>query len=299
MTDQWGNILDGYDESDQQQIGGASFPTIQWVNGKRDLSDLKNHPKHTGGWFLPSDNAERLDLTPESLKAWTPGEMSFGDGSGTGGFFIRDLTVSVIAWRRAWEVAGDRRVYFPWNQYDDAVAAGATMGAKARSRAQILVGVKGFPPDAIASLTLHGMTQKFFFDGLALANRYLIAPAAAMSKRGRKAVIPLRMFWLDFGPKRDAKGAPEYMKVGDGSASSFITPCALLGLEGKQTPEQVMARFVDEDRQLLPNLTYFDSVFRDPSVQEWVHQWDTARDNEPATTARDTEPEVDESEVPF
>lgn len=298
----WGEIIEEYSDEDVQSLGGVSYPTIQWVNGDKKLASLGNKVPYTGGWFLPEDQAEKLGLDEAHLKGWEKGEITYGSGDSQDGWFIKDLTVAVICWRRAWEYRVGRSTrYMPWGQYDQAVEAAREHDTRPSGRLRVMVIVKGWPNDAIANLTIRGTNSGALYSALADADRMILKPAARMSK-ARSGRVPMRMFWLTFGPQRDAKGKPTFTEVGRGNSTSFVTAPTLIGVSDKMDPKAIVAMFVDtENPKLRPNLTMFDSIFRDPATQEWIHAWDNA-----VAPEEHGEPEIEEQpalveaeEIPF
>ena len=291
----------GYGDDNGQSLGGQSYPWIQWVHGTRALEATgATHPLYTGGWFLSVEQAEHLGLSPEALSGWIEATLTHRGGGKTEGWVRRDLTVAVIAWRRAWmAVDGGRNRRYPWAMYDQAREANG--GKAPRSRLQVLTVPQGWPLDEPVVLTIGGLAGKAFFDALALAQRNILQPIAKVSKAKR---LPFRMFWLTFGPERDAHGAPVFVKVGEGTASSWVTPPSLVGGAERLTSQQIVALFVDaDDPKGRTRLNAFDALWNDPATQEWLHAWDTAYEPEDAhapTAAReDFVPALDEEEIPF
>jgi len=304
--------IDQYGEDDEQRLNeGMSFPTIQWVNGDAKLKPIGLKVPYTGGWFIPADNVERLGFTAEDMDSsgWEQGEATFGGGVTKQGWFIRDLSVAVVCWRRAWELhVGQFPRYLPWRTgYDKALAEvdrAAAVGVKDpyfTSRIRVLCAVKGWPVDALVNLTMHGTVQRAFYNTLTgPVSKYVIQPARALSRRGRNAAVPMRMFWLTFGPERDDKGQPVFTTVGEKGRSSTITAPTLIGLSDKADAKTLAAMFVDEDRKLLPNLTYLDSAFNDPGIIAWRQEWDVERE----VAQPEAEPEIEAEgelaeEIPF
>lgn len=301
-------IAQGYTEDDAQALGAQSYPSIQWMHGKKELKQLgSDHPQYTGGWFAPQAQIERLDLTPEALAAWQEGSVTYGNGDEEAGWMCRDLTMSVIAWRRAWEVRLGRRVhYLPWserNSYDRAKAMADSGNGYVTGRLKVLVVPQGWPVEEPVTLTLHGTAGREFFNAMALAQRNILQPFAKASKikHGR---IPFRMFWLTIGPQRTADGQPAFVKVGEAAASSWTTPPALIGVTEKLTVQEIVKLFVDADApKERVRLTAFDALWNDPATQEWVHAWDTeaepAEEEATAASEDDFAPLVDEEPIPF
>lgn len=291
----------GYGDDDGQSLGGQSYPFAQWMNGTQALKAAGvTHPLYTGGWFLPDEQAERLALSPEALGGWVEGTLTHRGGGETAGWMRRDLTVAVIAWRRAWmAVDGGRNRRFPWGMYERAREANG--GKTPRSRLQVLTAVQGWGLDEPLALTIGGTGGRAFFDALTLAQRNILQPIAKVSKA---KTLPFRMFWLTFGPGRDANGVPTFVKVGEGTASSYVTPPALIGAAERLTTQQIVALFVDaDDPKARTRLNAFDAIWNDPATQEWLHAWDTEyepEDAHPAAATRDDfVPALDEEEIPF
>jgi len=308
-----GGVIDEYTGEDEQQLGvGLSFPTIQWINGDAKLKPIGLKVPYTGGWFIPSEGVERLNLTDQDMtkSGWERGEATFGGGITKQGWFIRDLTVAIICWRRAWELhIGQFPRYLPWNggysKAETLVARAAQSGVKDpyfTSRLRVLCAVKGWPIDALVNLTMHGTVQRAFFNLLSgPVTKFVLQPARAMSSKGRGASVPMRIFWLTFGPERDAKGLPVFTTVGEKNRSATITAPTLVGITDKADKQMLAKMFIDEDHKLFPNRTYLDSVFNDPSIIAWRQEWDVERtverpdEDEDALAPEDEEP----TEIPF
>lgn len=270
VDDQW---LDDIDTIDQESVEtlGTQYPWIQWVHGDSRLAKLGGVP-HTGGWFMTAEHG----FTAEELPDWEPGELTHQEGETTEGFFARDLTIAVIRYRRAWRVTkGGRADLYDWREYDRAVAEAAASGGHVSGRTQILVGVRGLEELGPLVLTMRGSVSKAFMPSrsgdesvLNAFQRCVIAPANTLNrKRGKKAMWPFRAFWLAVGPDRDAKGAPIYTSVGQGSEKSTVTLPVALGLDEKLDPQALGQRYVGSEL-----LAQFSEWWDEADT--WAHAWD-------------------------
>lgn len=282
-----GSWLDAVDDVDQDTVEtqGATYPWIQWVNGKPELKQVGGAP-YTGGWFASADH---FDEMPEG---WTRDELIHRQGNPTEGFFAQTIRVAPIRSRRAWLVTNEsgNTDYYPWNQYDNAKAVG-----KASGKLQVLVALDG-ALDAPLILTMRGMVGKAFTqDVLGDFQRFVLKPVNALVRKGgKKLKFPWRAFWLTVGCDGLAKGEPVYTTVGRGNDTSKITlPVANHPGEGASAAE-LRKLFVGQD-----NLRLFSEWYTD--ADEWAHAWDEKSTAEAAPAADNgaVPPLEDDEEIPF
>lgn len=267
--DQWLDDVDAVDQESVEQQG-TQYPWIQWIHGDARLAKLGGVP-HTGGWFMTAEHG----FGAEELPGWEAGELAHKEGT-TEGFFRRDLTVAVIRSRRCWRVTkAGRTTLYDWREYDAARAAAADGGGNVSGRLQVLVAVQGLEALGPLVLTMRGSVSKAFAPSrsgddsvMNTFQRCVIAPANTLNrKRGKKALWPNRAFWLTVGPDRDAKGAPIYTSVGEGSEKSTVTLPVALGLSDKLDAQALGQRYVGGE--LLAQFSeWWDEA--DP----WAHAWD-------------------------
>ena len=280
-ADDWMNAAQEVDQDTVEQVG-PEYPFIQWVNGKRALKKAGG-VTYTGGWFMPEGQAIN-----EAMTGWEQGELIHDNGESTVGWFKRDVTLATIRMRRCW-MAGDAR--YPWDQYDNAVAAGTPKG-----RLQVLVLVKDWQTPVM--LTLTGTISQAFVGSrrmegvLTRFNRLIVREANGINaKRGVAAKFPYRAFWLSVGPQRDAAGEPVFTEVGKTQKSTVTLPTAL-GLKDKPEAGDLAARFVGVDLLRTLNQMYADA-------EEWAKSWDMAQ-VQPAEEAPAEEPAIPNGEeLPF
>ncbi|MBC7235016.1 MAG: hypothetical protein H5T69_04180 [Chloroflexi bacterium] len=291
MTETWLDAIDRIDQ-DTVETSGQGYPWIQWVHGNPQLKRLGGVP-YTGGWFMPADGAG-LDDEAE-IEGWTRGTLTHPNGEETAGWFARDITIALIRSRRAWVVRdGDTYELYPWDQYDQAKAAGRPSG-----KLQILAVVKNLAAPRPVVLTMRGSVSRAFSPSRAgdtvlnQFNRCVLAPANKLAARaGRKGRYPYRAFWLTVGPKRHPDGSPVFSTVGEGSESSKITEPTAIGLRDKMTPQEIGALFVG--LEVLEETTQY---WRE--AEEWANAW--SRRVEPAESALPDHalPSADEIDLPF
>lgn len=302
--DRW---LDDIDTVDQESVEtpGTQYPWIQWVHGDSRLAKLGGVP-HTGGFFMTAEHG----FTADELLGWEPGELTHQEGETTEGFFIRDLTVAVIRYRRAWRVTrGGRGDLYDWREYDQALQDAAASGGHVSGRTQVLVGVQGLEALGPLVLTMRGSVSRAFMPSrggddtvLNTFQRCVIAPANTLNrKRGKKLLWPYRAFWLTVGPDRDAQGAPVYTTVGEGSEKSTVTLPVALGLTEKLDPAGLGQRYVGSEL-----LAQFSEWWDEADT--WAHAWDAdvlrgvreaAEGGPEAGDEADDPAYVEEQEIPF
>lgn len=249
------DFTEAVDLVDQEtvEVGGASYPPIQWVNGKpsnKKAGDIS----YTGGWFIASENAP--GAMPDG---WEPCELVHDMGDTTEGFAIRDITVALVRTRARWFYTGSdgSRAYVPWDQFE--------RGMGMRGHRQVLVCVKGLE-DTPMMLTMKGMASATFDEAVRLFVRNVISPANALVRPKR---WPHRAFWITLGPQRDGQGNPVFTVVGRGEQTQKIT---LMTSDAPPKPldkQGLQQRFVGRD--LLARLQEWWE-----EADEWVHAWDQA-----------------------
>lgn len=288
------SIVDGIDQESVER-DQAEFPTIQWHRGNPTMKKLGGMD-YQGGFFI-SEAAAPVDLEEHG---WERTTWTHDDANETDGFYIRDLTFSVIRNRQRWEVydeSSGQRSMFAWSDYDTASAAGRASG-----RAHWLIVVKGLEEHGPFILTLRGMAGMYFYNrrnsprSVVGAFDAVVIRAAndAIKKSGRRALMPRRAFWLTVGADRDDKSAPRFTEVGSGNAkSSMVMP---VGLGIPEKPAQVTLGEWFVGKELLNRL----NTLWDETV-EWGAAWDNiepgAVEGEAKTEEAAEEPEDNDAVV--
>jgi hypothetical protein len=254
----------GADVTVEDQEFGSAYAVVQWVNG-----DVKNKKsggiEYTGGFFLSADQGV------EPPDGWKPFTLMTQEGQEIAGYATRDLNMSPIRTRRCWDSdPGDNGLSrrFPWSDYEDAQAFGSPSG-----KAHVIVGVEGFEEPLL--LAFRGMVAKRMMGqgrerGIIPMYGAKVKGAAKRiaRKKGRKGkAYPLCAFKLNIGPQRDAKGAPEFTKVGQGSNTSNITYPVWLD-EPKGLVDEALLNRVFVGNETL-------GVYQDwhTEAEDWVQQW--------------------------
>jgi hypothetical protein len=229
------------------------------------------------------------------LAGWEKSEMTHrGDGSTTEGYAIRDLTVAVIRMRRRWVSGG---VGYPWDQYDQAKAAGKTTG-----HLQVLCVVKGWetPEHELVPivLTMKGTVCRAFQGSqkapgvLSAFSRLVVSEANKLAAaRGSKSKFPYRAFWLTTGPQRNADGSPIFTTVGTPPDTSSVTLPTVLGLKAKPEPGDLSKLFVGADL-----LKRFSELYVE--AETWATLWDKPQEAAEPVVNGDAS-ETREDELPF
>lgn len=244
---------------------GARYPIISFVNGDPKMKK-GGGVAYEGGWFVAADNAP-ADMTEYG---WEKDSIMTKSGAEIEGFWSRQIEISVINQRRRWMVDGQG---FPWNQYEDAKAAGNPRGHQ-----QFLVLVKGaeaLGPFAITlkghvGMSFQGARQYAQSGALSVFSKTVIAAANAKTK---PAKWPFRAFWLPVGAQKDAKGQPVFTEVGVApNASTVILPVPM-GLPEKAAQVDLNKFYVGDDLLAIVNQLHTEST-------DWVAQWESKMSSE-------------------
>lgn len=244
---------------------GARYPIISFVNGDPKMKK-GGGVAYEGGWFVAADNAP-ADMTEYG---WEKDSIMTKSGAEIEGFWSRQIEISVINQRRRWMVDGQG---FPWNQYEDAKAAGNPRGHQ-----QFLVLVKGaeaLGPFAITlkghvGMSFQGARQYAQSGALSMFSKTVIAAANAKTK---PAKWPFRAFWLPVGAQKDSKGQPVFTEVGVApNASTVILPVPM-GLPEKAAQVDLNKFYVGDDLLAIVNQLHTESA-------DWVAQWESKMSSE-------------------
>jgi hypothetical protein len=224
----------------------SEFPTIQWHRGDPKMKKYGGMD-FQGGWFIAESQAP-TDLT---AFGWSKVTWTHDNGDETDGFYIRELTVSVIRDRQRWEVfENNTRSIFAWKDYDSAKAVGRASG-----RSHTLVLIRGMEELGPFVLTLRGLASVYFFNrknspksALGTFDSIVVkAGNDAVKRSGRKGLMPRRAFWLTVGASRNADGSPLFIEVGSGKDTSTMVVPQALGLPDKAEKVNVAEFFVGRD----------------------------------------------------
>lgn len=256
------------DEIDQDTVekNEIQFPIVQWHRG--DPKFRKAGGMDYQGGFFVSENVAPADLT---AYGWEHTSWVHGDTDETEGYYIRELSLSLIRERKRWEVYEEnRRSNYAWRDYDKAREA----GLRATGRSHVLVLIKGLEEFGPFVLTLRGMAGVYFsgsrhIKGVLTQFDSVIMKAAndAVRKAGKHGVMPRRAFWLNVGAARDAKGAPVFIEVGSGNDKSHMVIPMALGLPDKAEQVDLQQFFVGRELLAKTNDLYTEN-------ETWAKAWD-------------------------
>ena len=247
------------DDLEFQQFG-ALYPVIQWVNGAPDRK-REGGIAYTGGFFVA---AEQSLLVP----GFEPYVLMTREGTEVKGYAARDLTCTVVQYRRSWTVQPDEGLAqrFAHEEYDDAVALG-----KARGAVHLLVRPRGL--DECVIVSFRGMTAKSVAGmgkdrGIVPAFGQTIVNAAnrLALKDGRKQGYPLCAFTLTMGPGRNEKDEPTFVEVGEKEKSRVTLPAWLDRPTDVVGAVEIRNRFVGKTA-----LTENQAYYRD--AEAWIEEW--------------------------
>lgn len=271
-------------DQDSVERNESEFPTLQWHRGDPKMKKLGGMD-YQGGFFISEAQAP-VDLTDFG---WEKTTWEHGPDNETDGFYIRDLSLSLIRLRRRWELYDNgQRSMFAWSDYDAAKAIGRATG-----RAHWLVLIKGLEEAGPFCITLRGMAAVYFFNPRnsprsAVGNFDNVILRAAndkVKKAGHKGLMPRRAFWLPVGAARDGAGAPHFIEVGSGADSSHMVVPVAMGLPEKPGDVDLAQYYVG------PEL-----VHRTQQIWQETAEWATAWDNiEPGTGEDGSKPAEDKA----
>jgi hypothetical protein len=290
QQDSFLDAIDGIDQSTVEQHV-ATFPLVQWQNGDQKMKksrEVAAGVPYTGGWFISAENAGGA----EELPGWAKSTLDTSSGAEIPGFFKRDIKIAIIHSRKRWMVRQQdaQPIWFPWKNYDKALAAAGTN--KPSGNEQLLCWVEGLDVINPVVITLKGMVGMAFSGGQskqgvveAFGQRIISTANAALRATGRKEQYPFRAFWLSIGPKRDAKGEPIIEMVGPKGTQSPVTLPVLIGVSQKPDVAEVGKFFVGKELLAKLNDTWTEQL-------DWLHAWDKIRNNaqteEEAAATKDT-----------
>ncbi len=261
-----------------EDTGSVSYPALQIVNGGGNYPEWRKR----GAFFVPAEI--------ECDGSWEPCTMVTRDESEVEGYYRNAIIVTVIRARRKWTAkAGNRELSFAWKEYDKAAAYG-----KARGKAQVLCIVQGIAqPVAIAASGYqadHALGRKGWGN---MARDYLYGPASAIASKqsGKNVRLPSLCFAisLGFGPS---------VKVGQGDATSFISPVKLVSPSAPVKPGDIGGYVLSRsDREIAEQLYHASAA--------WGAAWDkfdaSARDTSDnrGGYTRASDSSDDGEEIPF
>jgi len=263
---------------DSVDQSGPQFPIIQWSYGDQKMKKAGGID-YLGGFFISHEYA----TDPDALTAagWEATTITHHSGEMTEGFWRKEMTFSLVASRRRWEVRqeGNRRHVYAWNQYDEANKHG-----RATSRAHILTIIQGLEELGPHVITLAGTAAMYFegtkstpgaltrFSATALRKANYLSDEAA-KKRGKKNTNhwPYRAFWLTIAANADKDGNPIFTKVGSDDKSSFVVVPVAAGLPDPKKWEEtdLNTLYVGDD------LLHVTEELWTTAEAEWTHQWDS------------------------
>ena len=280
-------------------LSGKQFPTIQWVNGRKEFGDMAPDSLNYNGGFLfvvKTNSTKKYDqLTDEELAArkaiadaltgfdkspWKATKYTFHDGTVAEGVWARQMGVTACLRRRAWSAVNDadEHKYFPWDDYKGAKAYSA-VGKNPSSKTQVLVQVKNAESVASLMLTFSGTSGKNFDDILVQFQNSILTAANAKAKEWAEAQKPPvqpakfapRSFYIAIGADRNEDGSPKFTPVGSGKDSSTITPPVALFM-----PEKA----ADVTSELLAQLQVPAEILKQGSAivadnLDWAKAWDS------------------------
>lgn len=267
------SIVDEIDQSSVER-NEAEYPTIQWHRGDPKMKKYGGMD-YQGGWFIAESQAPFIaeSQAPADLTAfgWQKVTWTHDNGDETDGYYIRELTISVIRDRQRWEVfENNTRSIFAWKDYDSAKAVGRASG-----RSHTLVLIKGMEALGPFVLTLRGLAGVYFFNrknspksALGTFDSIVVrAGNDAVKRSGRKGLMPRRAFWLTVGASRNADGSPLFIEVGSGKDTSTMVVPQALGLPDKAEQVNVAEYFVGRDL-----LNQASQLWNE--ANDWAKAWD-------------------------
>ena len=293
--DELSAIADTIDQNTIERPTQA-FPLLQWVNGSSNQKKIGG-VAYTGGWFISQQSAGSL----EELTGWVKDTLITRNGTEVPGFFKRDVEIAFLHMRRHWRVVneGDKAVFYPWNQYNDALDA-SSKGKKPAGNVQVLVWVKGLDILNPMVLTVKGyvsaeLTGSRNNEGVfgAFSTRVVGTINKALHAGGNKKSLPWRAFWMPVGPQRDEKGLPVYTTVGQGTATSQVTLPALIGIVKHPTAAEVRPLFIGKAM-----LDQLNVLWAEARCQDWAAAWDTvSQEQEVVASESSTKPRITNSDM--
>lgn len=262
------NDLFGLDIGVEDQKFGSAFPVVQYVIGdatKKKMGGIDYH----GGFFVSLEQGLEIPGAEEHT-------LITQDGTEVKGYAIRDLTISVIRYRRSWLAQASKDslpVRFPWNAYE--TAEEIQFEGPPKGRAQLLVMIKGMKDPVTLSLSgtvARAMLGQGKDRGVLPQFASVIVNRAKTLARaeGKNKDYPLCSFWLTVGPERNEKGEPTFTTVGKDDKTSQVAMPVWLDAPVSMPDKALLTRlFVGT--ALYPIL---ENIHKDG--EDWVNQWSAA-----------------------
>ena len=225
-----------------------SFPSVQWVNGKKALRQVGGIA-FTGGFFFPYEQAGQDAVIPK----WERTTRTTGTGKDIEGLGAHLAGITVIRYRRRWTREEDgRMVWRPWGAYEPGF----------RGHMQAVGFIKGHPSPVC--FTWRGNAIQNVISVLREQASKVLAVANREAPEGKK--LPLYAFWMG------VKAGPHEM-VGGGQQSEATLP--QIALPKEVTPEHCRQQYVGREILIASQQLYHE-------LASWVTAWDAGQQASPS-----------------
>ena len=220
-----------------------SAPIVFWKHGKQGMQKVGGI-EYTGGFFFTFDEAgENAEIAK-----WEHASFTNDEGKEIEGLAARGAQITIVRSRRRWfREDGNRRIFRPWNQYNDGY----------RGQMQSIGFINGYPVPVCFSVK--GLLLTHFDEVIRYHNSKVVSIANQTAPEGRK--LPAYALWM-------AIHAGKHSKAGQGNKQSEVT-----------WPELWLPKVLDLDyaRKMYvgkDQLTRSQALYRE--LDDWAQQWSRA-----------------------
>lgn len=233
-----------------------SAPTIFWKHGKKAMEEIGGI-NFTGGFFFTFEQAGEDAEIPK----WVKSSFVNDDGKKIEGLAAQGARVTVVRSRRRWfKDDGNRKVFRPWNQYEDGF----------RGQMQSIGFVNGY--DAPVCFALKGLLLTSFDEIIRYHNSKVVSLANQTAPSGQK--LPAYALWM-------VVQSGKHSKAGQGNKQSEVTMPELW------LPKQVNLDYARSLYVGREQLVRSQALYRE--LDDWAAQWNrvAVESDEPPLGAED------------
>lgn len=262
-----------------------SAPIVFWKHGKQAMQKVGG-VEHTGGFFFTYDEAG----DDAEIAKWQKASFTNDEGKEIEGLAAQGAQITIVRSRRRWfKEDGNRRIFRPWNQYEDGY----------RGQMQSIGFINGYSVPVCFSVK--GLLLTHFDEVIRYHNSKVVSIANQTAPEGKK--LPAYALWM-------VVQAGKHSKAGQGNKQSEVT-WPELWLPKTVDLEYARKMYVGSDQLIRSQALYRE-------LDDWAQQWSRAavETGEPPLGAEDyaverkvkaimttqnfeDEPQPEEDSIPF